>query len=425
VSPKKNKAKAVALQDKHKQHRTIVLNISEADYSAFMNDPQVAHRMIQRAFKEHPELFPCDMSVGYKLNGKTRVSKKLGLQMRKIKVSGISYRIRPSYILSYMRGKTEEVAKGLFLLRFGVPFWALAYIFDRNSMYWYRAFLSFSDYSLVGTTIRNDTSLPEDILADEHHIRIRGEKAYIATTIANECILGVEAAESASEEALTQAYGIFKEEAQDVNPKYAPKTANTDGWWATQNAWRNLFSTIFIIECFLHAYLKVKDRATAKLSKLFEVAADKIWSCYRATSKPQLSQRLRRLSEWATHQLQECPMKENLMKLCNKTKCWLAHLDFPNAYRTSNQLDRVMKFMDRHAFNSQMFHSTISGTTKNFRAFALLYNFSPSCPAVTKKNPQLISPAARLNGFAYHQNWLQNLLIAASLGGYRQHRNPL
>jgi len=41
------------------------------------------------------------MSVGYKLNGKTRVSKKLGLQMRKIKVSGISYRIRPSYILSY------------------------------------------------------------------------------------------------------------------------------------------------------------------------------------------------------------------------------------------------------------------------------------------------------------------------------------
>lgn len=415
----------MALQDKYKQHRSIVLKFSESDYTLFMHDRQVAHIMIQQAFKQHPSLFPEAMNSGYKLNGKTRESKKLGIQMRKIKVSGISYRIRPSFILPYMRGKTDDVEKALFLLRFGVPFWALAYVFDRNPMYWYRTFLCLSDYSLVGTTIRNDNCLPEDVLADEHHIRIRGEKAYIATTIANECILGAEATESASEEALTEAYSVFKEEAQDINPDYTPETANTDGWWATQNAWKCLFPAITIIECFLHAYLKVKDRATKKLNDLFAIAADKIWLCYQATSKRQLSQRLRRLSEWAKNQLQECPMKDNIIKLCDKNKRWLTHLDFPNAHRTSNQLDRVMKFMDRHAFNSQMFHSNIPATTKNFRAFALIHNFLPSCPTVIRKNPELTSPAARLNGFNYHQNWLHNLLIAASLGGYRQHRNPL
>ena len=88
-------------------------------------------------------------------------------------------------------------------------------------------------------------------------------------------------------------------------------------------------------------------------------------------------------------------------------------------------LDRVMRAMSRHAFNSQMFHATIKSTTANFRAFALLYNFSPSCAAVTKKTGQLTSPAARLNGFVYHDDWLENLLIDASMGGYRHQRKTV
>ena len=103
----------------------------------------------------------------------------------------------------------------------------------------------------------------------------------------------------------------------------------------------------------------------------------------------------------------------------------MEHLDFPDAHKTSNMMDRLMRAMNRHAFNSQMFHSTISSTSKNFRAFALLYNFIPSCPAAWDESEKLNSPAARLNGFVYHDDWLQNLLIAASLGGFRNHRNPL
>ena len=45
--------------------------------------------------------------------------------------------------------------------------------------------------------------------------------------------------------------------------------------------------------------------------------------------------------------------------------------------------------------------------------------------AVTQHTELLTSPAARLNGFVYHQDWLENLLIAASMGDYRHQRKTL
>ena len=405
----------MALKDT--QNRTIVFPIAESSYQTFMQDQPVAHQQIKEAFDQHPELFPPAMSKGYMLNGRTRVSQKLGLQLRKIKVSGVSYQLRPSFLLPAMRAKTNEVSKPLFLLRFGVPFWALAFVFGRNPMWWYRLYLCLGRSSIVGTTVYKTDCLPADVLADEHHVRVRGRKAYIATTIGQGCILGVQACARADEATLAEGYGVFQQEALDANPSYQPVSVNTDGWPATQKVWQSLFPTIAVVECFLHAFIKVRDRATKKLEGFFDTAATKIWDCYRAESKGQLAQQIRRLREWTKKHLPQCAMKDNILKLCAKKKRWIQHLDFPSAHRTSNMLDRVMRAMSRHAFNSQMFHATIDSTTANFRAFALLYNFSPSCPAVTKLQQQLTSPAARLNSFAYHQDWIQNLLIAASMGG--------
>lgn len=410
---------------KIKQNRTIVLNFTEKMYSSYMEDNEIAHETIRHHYNEYPELFPKSMENGYMLNGSTRVSKKLGLKMRKIKVSNVSYRIRPSFILPYCRAKTSDVSNALFLLKFGVPFWALAHVFGKNAMWWYRLYLCLYKYSIVGTTIRKKDFLPGDLLADEHHIRVQGEKAYVATTAGANCFLGMNVCPKADEESLTIGYTDFKEEAKDLDVDYQPNTVNTDGWWATQNTWQSLYPTIKVIECFLHAFLKVRDRATKKLVSYFDLAADKIWDCYRAESKASLAQQIRRLKEWTTDKVPDCPMKQNILKLCKKKKRWMEHLDFPNAHKTSNMMDRLMRAMNRHAFNSQMFHSTISNTSKNFRAFALLYNFAPSCPAAWGDSKKLTSPAARLNGFTYHDDWLQNLLISASLGGFRNHRNPL
>ena len=138
-----------------------------------------------------------------------------------------------------------------------------------------------------------------------------------------------------------------------------------------------------------------------------------------------MAQQIRRLNEWA-NKLDASAMKDNILKLCKKKKKWMEHFNSPNAHRTSNMIDRLMRAMNKHAYNSQMFHGKkIESTSKNFRAFALLYNFTPSSPAVRAKAKSLDSPAARLNGSTYHQDWLHNLFISASLGGFRHHRNTL
>jgi hypothetical protein len=103
---------------KIKENRTIVLPIEEEKYELFINDIKAGHEIIKQIYEQYVEFFPLEMSSGYMFNGKTRVSKKLGIQMRKIKIGNINYRIRPSFVLSYGRLATESVAHGLFLKRF-------------------------------------------------------------------------------------------------------------------------------------------------------------------------------------------------------------------------------------------------------------------------------------------------------------------
>jgi hypothetical protein len=54
--------------------------------------------------------------------------------------------------------------------------------------------------------------------------------------------------------------GTFRDEARNVDATYTPKTVNTDGWKATQNAWHGLFPLLAVVLCFLHGFLKIRDR---------------------------------------------------------------------------------------------------------------------------------------------------------------------
>ncbi|WP_207682956.1 hypothetical protein [Desulfonema magnum] len=81
--------------------------------------------------------------------------------------------------------------------------------------------------------------------------------------------------------------------------------------------------------------------------------------------------------------------------------------------------ERLMRRTDRHLFNTQYFHGVISSSELGIRGWSLILNFAPSNPYTVKKYDGLQSPAERLNGFRYHDNWLHNLLISASLGGFR------
>jgi len=87
------------------------------------------------------------------------------------------------------------VEKPLFLRKYNVPFHALSYVFGENAMKWFRIEQNIGRNRIKGTTIGCVEDLPQHVIADENHTWIMGEKAYIATTCANHCILGVSIAE--------------------------------------------------------------------------------------------------------------------------------------------------------------------------------------------------------------------------------------
>ena len=404
------------------------LLLSEPDYPRFLDDRLFAKNIIDQIYQDSPELFPANFEQGYVFNGFTQASIKQGYKSRRIrlKTDKTTVTIAPAFLMPYMTAKTEEVEKALFLRRFNVPYWGITYVFGRNPMYWYRMEQSLGRFDIVGTTIKKSENLPQDLLADEKHTRRKGKKHYIAMTVANECILGAEMTDSASEESLTNAYGVFAEEARRVKPDYQPETVNTDGWSATQNAWKTLFSGITVILCFLHAFIKIRDRATKVLKASFDVAADKVWSIYEATNKRSFSQKIRRLQEWADAQVPDSPMKQHILDLCKKKNRFIQSYDHANAHRTSNMVDRLMKFFDRACFDALYFHGTLDSSKQRVRAWAILWNFCPSSPITVKKHKGKLSPAERLNKKSYADNWLENLLISASMNGKSSHQqNPL
>lgn len=407
---------------------TIRLPITEADYVRFLDEIEFARTFLEDVMALHPEIFPAAMLTHYVFYGFTAPSRKMGLRCRRVRAgrrTGPVYTLAPSFVMPYMCGATEAASLGLLLLRYNVPYWVVAFVLGRNAMYWYRLASSLGRFSLVGTTIKQPDKLPRHLLADEKHTRHCGEKAYVALTAGAGCILGASLCQSASEEALKAAYGVFAEEATQIKPAYVPETINTDGWWATQNAWQAHFAPIVVIQCFLHAFIKIRQRATKKLTEAFETVSDKVWQAYRAETKRGFSQRLRRLREWAEQHLGASAMQEHVLELCAKRDRFIKSYDHPGAHRTSNMVDRLMKVLDRAFFAGQYFHGSLEAAEHRVRSLSLLWNFCPSSPATVRKYEGQYCPAERLNGSRYHDNWLENLLISASMNGYRDcQQNP-
>jgi len=390
-----------------------------------VEDPLRFRLRIDEMIAEHPELFPPGAECGWRMKD-SYISKKQGIKIRSIEIGGISYTIRPSFVMPYMTGMTDEAERAMFLRKFSVPFWALAYVFGRDPVYWERMEQTLGRNSIVGTTVRYPGKLPEHVAADEKHTRIAGEKAYIATTAAEECILGVSVAKNAGEDALKEAYAIYKDEARNVAPDYSPETVNTDGWRATMNAWRSLFPSAALILCFLHAFIGIRDRAKKKFGKIYGEVAENLWNCYNAATRASFSQRLRRFCEWAEKASLPSVIAERISKMRKNAADFAAASDFPGAHRTSAMPDRLMRRMDRRLFNTQYFHGSVSSAELGIRGWALILNFAPSNPYTANKYGGLKSPAERLNGFRYHDNWLHNLLVSASLAGFREPPlNPL
>ena len=411
-----------------KGYRTIRLPLAESEYDRFLRDRAYARTRLDDLYEDFPELFPEAFPWGYAFFGFTEPSIKQELSCRRIRLDQgqTVFTIAPAFVMPYMTGWTQDVDDPLFLMRFHVPCWAIAHVFGRDAMYWYRLEQSLGRFSVVGTTIKTPERLPKDLVADEKHSWLKGERVYIATTAATDCILGASVAQSASQTDLESAYGVFASEAQVLDADYAPETVNTDGWQATQNAWKALFKQITVILCFLHAFLKIRDRTTKALGEVGQAVHKRVWDAYHAPTKRAFSQRLRRLKEWAEKAVPDGAMKDHTLDLCDKRDEFSESYDHRDAHRTSNMVDRLMKFLDRAFFNAQYFHGFPESAESRVRALALLWNFCPSSPETVRKYAGQACPAERLNGKRYADNWLENLLISGSMNGVEQDpQNPL
>ena len=395
---------------------TICLPISKDDYLALIDSPESFRHWLDAAFLDGPELFPPAFAQGYTLKD-DRTSAKLGLRLRRVEfeATAAAYTVRPSFALPYMVGWTDDVEKPLFLRRFGVPFWALARVFGKDPMYWYRLEVGLGRNSLVGTTVRR-ADLPQDLVADEHHQTRDGQKVFIATVVAQGCCLGASVVDTSDEIGLTKGYGTFQRETRDVDPDYAPRTVNTDGWQATRLAWLALFPLVVVLRCFLHGWLSIRDRY--KKHPQFHTLSEKVWHAYHAEDRRTFGQRLRRLREWARRTLSG-DILERTLRLCGRSGEYGVAYEHPGGQRTSNMLDRVMRGMNGYFVGCQHMHGSAEATERHTRAWALLHNFGPWGPEAPRVNGGWNSPAERLEQHRYHDNWLHNLLVSASLAGFR------
>jgi hypothetical protein len=254
---------------------TICLPVGKDDYAALVGDPARFRAWLDQCFRSWPELFPKSFQAGYRLKD-SRTSTRTGLRLRRVrlKATGASFSVRPSFLLPYLVGTTDDAQGPLFLRAFGVPFWALARVFGKNAMYWYRLEASLGRHSIAGTTVRR-AALPAHVLADEHHQTRNGDKNDIATTVGQGCCLGAALAPTANVDDLTAAYEVFKQEAQDVREGYQPETVSVDDWASTHQAWQALFPLVALLRCFLHGWLNI--RSPGKLSEAFAELSRRAW----------------------------------------------------------------------------------------------------------------------------------------------------
>lgn len=389
---------------------------SEAQYGAYVDDPAQYRQYLTQMLRQYPELFPKGMDQGFTFHD-CYMSVKQDLLVRRIKVkaTGAVFTLRPSFVMPSMIGRTEEVEKALYLRQWGVPFDALAYVFGRDAMFWYRAWLAFGRPSLLGTTVKDSQQVPTDLVADEKVTWVAGQEVYVPTTVGGGCFLGVSVVAAADTAALETGYGEFAQEARALAPTYQPHSVCTDGWHATREAWRRLFPTITLVLCFLHSVLKIMDRCRGELRRH---VLTKAWWAYQATTKRQFAQRLRRLAEWTPTHIKGA-VAEMVLKMCRHRADFTPAYDCPQAHRTSNAVDRLLNYQDRVLYAMRYCHATTASARLAVRAMALQWNFHPYGARLRRDQPARVSPFHDLNGFQYHPNWLHNLLIASSLGGLR------
>jgi hypothetical protein len=142
--------------------KTICLPLAEnTNYEELVDDTKAFRAYLDHLIDTHREIFPLGIEQGYCFHGFVE-SGKLHLKTRRIrlKCNGEAYQLRPDTVMPYMIGSTEEVEKGLYLRRYGVPYEGIAHVLGHSAMYWYHATQAIGRASIVGSTVKDPDAFP-------------------------------------------------------------------------------------------------------------------------------------------------------------------------------------------------------------------------------------------------------------------------
>lgn len=143
--------------------KTICIPIPEENqYSELVKDLGRFREYLDKVIEAHRELFPEGIEYGYRFHGYSISHKQDDLMIRRICLlkTGQVYQLRPDFVMPYGVGKTEEVEKGLYLRRYGVPYDGIAHVLGHDAMFWWRATQALGRASIVGSTVKDPDAIP-------------------------------------------------------------------------------------------------------------------------------------------------------------------------------------------------------------------------------------------------------------------------
>jgi hypothetical protein len=94
--------------------KTICIPCSPEEYRRVVDDPERFRSFLDRHIEATPELFPPAIRRGYRMKDLYR-SRKTGWDLRRIELRNLPcYLVRPSFLIPYLSGRTEDVQAPLF-----------------------------------------------------------------------------------------------------------------------------------------------------------------------------------------------------------------------------------------------------------------------------------------------------------------------
>ncbi len=127
----------------------------------------------------------------------------------------------------------------------------------------------------------------------------------------------------------------------------------------------------------------IRNCTKKRYKALYEKIQQQVWDIYQAVDRQNFFRQVVDLQLWASRI--DLTRSGCRPELCAKADTFALAFDYPNAYRTSNMIDRHMIPLDRSLSASRYFHGHWSSLNCKFSPVS---SFMTSCPSVPEpKSP--------------------------------------